>query len=89
MIPRLSIQEPFMCLSKQRIDTIELGSFYEELGKSKGWLLDFVFIETMTLLKRKLGLEAAVRIGTELRDSPLFTWIPLTPELEKGPPVRF
>jgi uncharacterized protein len=46
-------------------------------------LSDLVFIETMTLTKRRLGAAAAIRIGQELRENRLFSWIPSTSELEK------
>ena len=51
--------------------------------KGTFWISDLVFIESMTLIKRRLGSAAAIRIGTELRENPLFAWISLTPELEK------
>jgi predicted nucleic acid-binding protein len=42
-----------------------------------------VFIETMTLTKRRLGATTAIRTGQELRENRLFTWISFTAELEK------
>jgi uncharacterized protein len=47
------------------------------------FLSDLVFIETMTLSKRRLGPEVAIRIGWELRENPIFSWISLSPALEQ------
>ncbi len=57
----------------------------------KGWmrrkgifvLSDLVFVETMTLAKRRLGPQTAIRIGQELRENQIFYWVSLTPELEQ------
>ena len=38
---------------------------------------DFVFAETMTLLKARLGTEIALRVGTELRRNSAYSWIHL------------
>jgi len=46
-------------------------------------LSDLVFIETMTLAKRRLGPEVAIRLGCELRENPIFSWISLSPALEQ------
>ena len=46
-------------------------------------LSDLVFIETMTLAKRRLGTAMAIRIGRELRENNLFIWTPFTIELEQ------
>jgi uncharacterized protein len=47
------------------------------------FLSDLVFIETMTLAKRRLGPDVAIRLGCELRENPIFSWIPLSPALEQ------
>ncbi len=59
--------------------------FLESWIKHKGIFLlsDLVFIETMTLSKRRLGAATAIRIGQELRENKLFTWVPFTADLEK------
>jgi len=46
-------------------------------------LPDLVFVETMTLMKRRLGPAVAIRVGRELRENPLFVWIARTPALEQ------
>ncbi len=46
-------------------------------------LPDLVFVETMTLTKRRLGPVVAIRVGRELRENPLFIWTALTPALEQ------
>jgi predicted nucleic acid-binding protein len=59
--------------------------FLENWIQRKGIFLlsDLVFIETLTLAKRRLGSKTAIRIGRELRENRLFTWIPLTPQIEQ------
>ena len=42
-------------------------------------LLDWVFNESMTLLKRHLGAVLAVQAGQLLRKSPLYRWLVVTP----------
>jgi hypothetical protein len=45
---------------------------------------NLVFVEAMMLLKRRMGsAAAAIHVGSELRENPLFVWISHTPELEK------
>ena len=46
-------------------------------------LADMIFFETMTLIKRRLGASAAVRVGRELRENPVYLWKAVTPELER------
>ncbi len=46
-------------------------------------LADLVFSETMTLIKRRLGAQIAIRVGRELRENPMYLWRALTPELEQ------
>lgn len=46
-------------------------------------LPDLVFVEAMTLIKRRLGAAVAIRVGRELRENPVFIWIALTPALEQ------
>jgi predicted nucleic acid-binding protein len=46
-------------------------------------LSDLFFVETMTLIKRRMGSAMAIQVGRELRENPLFVWISLTPDLEK------
>jgi uncharacterized protein len=47
------------------------------------FLSDLVYIETMTLVKRRLGPDVAIRVGWELRENRIFSWIALTQELEQ------
>ncbi|HET7091605.1 MAG TPA: PIN domain-containing protein [Anaerolineae bacterium] len=51
--------------------------------KSVFVLLDLVFVETMTLMKRRYGAQAALRVGRELRQNPVYLWTAFTPELER------
>jgi predicted nucleic acid-binding protein len=46
-------------------------------------LLDWVFIEAMTLLKRHLGAALAVQTGQLLRRSPLYRWVTVAPDDER------
>ena len=46
-------------------------------------LLDWVFIETMTLLKRKISTSVTLSIGRELRQNPLYQWTTLGPQGER------
>ncbi len=53
---------------------------------SKGGLFvlaDWVFAETMTLAKRRLGSNVALRVGRELRVNPVYIWTVVTSELER------
>ena len=52
-------------------DALERTGFYfiENHGVDQG-LVDAVFAETMTLLKVRLGVETAIRVGRELRGNP-------------------
>lgn len=51
------------------LDWLELGGTF--------LLPDLVFVETMTLLKSRLGAESAVRVGLELRQNPVYSWVAL------------
>ena len=46
-------------------------------------LVDLVFFETMTLLKARLGAAVALRVGRELRQNPVYEWVPLGVEGER------
>ena len=46
-------------------------------------LLDWIFSETMTLIKRRLSAALAVQTGEWLRKSPLYRWVTITPEDER------
>jgi len=46
-------------------------------------LADWVFAETITLAKRRLGTAVALRVGRELRENPVYVWTVVTPELER------
>jgi len=46
-------------------------------------LADWVFAETMTLAKRRLGTAVALRVGRELRENPVYVWTVVAPELER------
>ncbi len=46
-------------------------------------LLDWIFVESMTLLKRHLGAGLAIQTGRFLRKSPLYRWVAVTPDDER------
>jgi predicted nucleic acid-binding protein len=46
-------------------------------------LLDWVFVESMTLLKRHMGAALAIQTGRFLRKSPLYRWVTVAPEDER------
>ncbi len=46
-------------------------------------LLDWVFLESMTLLKRHLSGALAIQTGRFLRKSPLYRWETVTPDDER------
>jgi len=60
-------------------------SFLREVLKGKNVLVlaDVVFFETMTLLKARLGVQLALRVGQELRRNPLYVWTPLGVDRER------
>jgi uncharacterized protein len=60
-------------------------AFLKRWVQDKGVFLisDLVFIEAMTLIKRRLGSTVAIEVGIELRENPLFSWVSLTVDLEK------
>jgi predicted nucleic acid-binding protein len=45
--------------------------------------VDTVFAETMTLLKVRLGVHTAVKVGRELRGNPAYSWTALGPDGER------
>jgi uncharacterized protein len=63
----------------------EAAQFMRNWIKRDGIFLlsDLVFIETMTLAKRRLGPDVAIRLGWELRENPVFSWISLSADLEQ------
>ena len=46
-------------------------------------LADWVFAETMTLLKARVGAHVAVKVGGVLRRSPLYQWMTMGPDRER------
>jgi hypothetical protein len=46
-------------------------------------LVDWVFVEAMTLIKSRIGASLAMRVGLELRENPIYLWKVMTPELER------
>ena len=46
-------------------------------------LLDWVFDETMTLIKSRLGSAAALHTGRDLRHNPLYHWVAVSPDDER------
>ena len=46
-------------------------------------LLDWIFVESMTLLKRHLGTALTVQTGQFLRKNPLYRWVIVTPDDER------
>jgi len=52
-------------------------------GRDAFILPDWVFVETMTLLKARFGSEPAERVGAELRQNPAYRWMAVTPEDER------
>ena len=46
-------------------------------------VLDWIFDETMTLLKARLGGAVAVQTGRSLRHNPVYRWAPITPDNER------
>jgi predicted nucleic acid-binding protein len=55
------------------IEAVEFIRQIAESGESLV-LLDAVFAEAMTLLKARLGAAMAIRVGTELKTNPFYTW---------------
>lgn len=45
-------------------------------------LIDWIFIETMILLKSHHGLGPAVRVGRDVRQSRVYEWVALNPDDE-------
>ena len=46
-------------------------------------LSDWMFAESMTLLKVRLGVSVALRVGRELRSNPVYRWVALSPNDER------
>ena len=46
-------------------------------------LLDWVFVETMTLIKSRLGSTTALHTGRALRHNPVYRWVALSPDDER------
>jgi predicted nucleic acid-binding protein len=46
-------------------------------------LVDTVFAETMTLLKVRLSVQTAIKVGRELRRNPAYRWSALGPDGER------
>jgi predicted nucleic acid-binding protein len=54
------------------------------LTKHSGFILpEWVFVETMTLLKARFGSTVALRVGKDLRGHPAYRWMPLGREDER------
>jgi predicted nucleic acid-binding protein len=50
--------------------------FREWTTQRNGWIvLDWVFIESMTLLKARLDATVTLRFGQQLRRNPLYRWV--------------
>lgn len=47
-------------------------------------LADVVFLESMNLLRKRLGTQASIRIGRHLRRSSAYRWEPLTTSDERA-----
>lgn len=62
----------------------EAMAFIRQVAENGGDLVvvDAVFAETMTLLKARLGAAIAIRVGTELKTNPFYTWQALGPDGE-------
>ena len=57
--------------------------FREWIARRNGLvLLDWVFIESMTLLKARLGATIALQVGQQLRRNPLYRWVRFQPDDE-------
>jgi uncharacterized protein len=52
-------------------------------------LPDWVFVETMTLLKARFGSGPAVRVGDELRQNPAYRWTAVTQADERESWIAF
>lgn len=63
----------------------EAVDFLKRWVKRRGVFLitDLVFVESMTLIKSRMGPAVAIRAGSGIRANPLLAWISLTPELEQ------
>ncbi len=46
-------------------------------------LPDWVFIETMLLIKGRFGTAPAVRVGQEIRRNPMYQWMAVSPDDER------
>ncbi|RME34032.1 MAG: PIN domain-containing protein [Thermoflexia bacterium] len=59
-------------------------AFLRQLQRAVIIVTNYVFDETMTLLKRRLGSEVALRAGQQLRESLVFQRLHLTEEDEES-----
>jgi uncharacterized protein len=59
--------------------------FLQQLLKEPAILLlhEWVFVESMTLLKARGGSKVAIRAGEEMKQNPLYRWQASTPQLEQ------
>ena len=87
-------------MSRTLIDTGAIYAFvtrndlhhHEAVNFTRAWvarrnlfvLADMVFFEAMTLVKRRLGSQVAVRVGQELRENPVYLWTVVPPEVESA-----
>jgi predicted nucleic acid-binding protein len=56
----------------------------EWLNRQNAFILpEWVFVETMTLLKARFGSAVALRVGQDLRHQPAYRWLPLGREDER------
>lgn len=62
----------------------EAVAFLRQLREAVVILTNYVFDETMTFLKRRLGSEVALRAGHQLRESLIFQQLQLTEEDEES-----
>jgi predicted nucleic acid-binding protein len=63
----------------------EAARFLRTLTKVQPLLIsNHVFDETMTLVKLRLGMPAALQLGLRLRSSQLIEWVIFSPELESA-----
>jgi predicted nucleic acid-binding protein len=61
------------------------------LATASAWLaarhefvvLDWIFDETMTLIKARLGSAAAIQTGRSLRHNPVYRWVAVAPDDER------
>lgn len=69
----------YALVARNDLHHAEAQSFLRQ-GLTSGYrfvLSDWVFSETMTLLKARLGAVIALRVGSELRRNPCYLWMPM------------